>query len=341
MLQDYKMLPLMVGSLPHTDPVKACELVKKTFKDIPVWPQLPNRGPHEGMIAQVVRELPGITLTEDNKYVMDIESADMAEFEAFVTRAMTDDYSLSGFNEDEASGFFQFLKSDWSGAKMIKGQICGPITLALSIFDKNGKSVIYDDTVADLLVKHIKLKAMWMENEMKKISPNTVICFDEPSLSAYGSAFFSFDPNRMTAMLQEVISGCTGKTAVHSCGETFWPIVTNAGVDIINLDAFDYGQRLVLYADDLNDFMMKGGSIAYGVIPTDASNLHSRTIPQLKVFMISLFDNMLRHGIDKEHLYSNSLITPACGLAGLSEADAELALSLTVQLSDSLQDLPV
>jgi hypothetical protein len=43
------------------------------------------------------------------------------------------------------------------------------------------------------------------------------------------------------------------------------------------------------------------------------------------------------HGIDETHMYANSFITPACGLAGLDEEDAEKALSLTKEVAASLR----
>ncbi len=336
MLRNYNMLPLMVGSLPYTDPDKACEKVKQYFDKTPCWPQLPVKDSREGMIQQVVNGLPGISLV-DGKYIMDIESADMDEFEAFVTRAMTEDYSQSGLADYEASGLYAMLDTEWDEPVLVKGQLCGPVTLALSIFDKSGKPVIYDDTVTDLITKHIKLKAMWLENELKKISPNTLICFDEPSLTAYGSGFFSCSPERLTSLISEVETCVQGLSAVHSCGETFWPIVTNTSVDIISLDAIDYGQRLNLYANELADFYTRGGSIAWGIVPTAAEKIQTTTAQQLTFLLKCIFDRLMFHGIDETHMYANSFITPACGLAGLDEEDAEKALSLTKEVAASLR----
>lgn len=333
MLQNYNMLPLMVGSLPYTDPAKACEKVKQYFDKTPCWPQLPVKDPREGMIQQVVNGLPGISVV-DGKYIMDIETTDMDEFEAFVTRAMTEDYSQSGLAEYEASGLYTMLASDWGVPTLVKGQLCGPVTLSLSIFDKSGKPVIYDDTVTDLITKHIKLKAMWLENELRKISPNTLICFDEPSLTAYGSGFFSCSPDRLTALIAEVESSVQGLSAVHSCGDTFWPIVTSTNVDILSLDAIDYGQRLNLYAPDLANFFNRGGSIAWGIIPTAAEKLQTTNAQQLSFLLKCILDRLVSNGIDEAHLYANSFITPACGLAGLDEKDAETALALTNELAN-------
>ncbi|HLE04685.1 MAG TPA: hypothetical protein VI729_08790, partial [Anaerolineales bacterium] len=53
-------LPTAVGSLPHTDPMAACELVRRYLLDVPAWPQLPRRGVREGIQVQFSQGFPGV-----------------------------------------------------------------------------------------------------------------------------------------------------------------------------------------------------------------------------------------------------------------------------------------
>ena len=51
----------------------------------------------------------------------------------------------------------------------------------------------------------------------------------------------------MVAKLGEVIEAVHGEGAlagVHCCGNTEWSILMDAGVDIMNFDAFDYGETI-------------------------------------------------------------------------------------------------
>ena len=55
------------------------------------------------------------------------------------------------------------------------------------------------------------------------------------------------------AKLGEVIEAVHAEGAlagVHCCGNTEWPILIDAGVDILNFDAFDYGDTILLYPDN-------------------------------------------------------------------------------------------
>jgi hypothetical protein len=46
---EFNCLPTITGSMPHTDPQKACALITRYLKDIPAWPQLPKRSFLENM----------------------------------------------------------------------------------------------------------------------------------------------------------------------------------------------------------------------------------------------------------------------------------------------------
>ena len=63
------LLPLHVGSLPHTDPQAACELVSKHFPHISTWPQLPRRTFLENMYVQFSEGFPGVVLEGERIYV--------------------------------------------------------------------------------------------------------------------------------------------------------------------------------------------------------------------------------------------------------------------------------
>lgn len=77
--------------------------------------------------------------------------------------------------------------------KYIKGQITGPITFGLALAGQDGKPIFYDPTLRDILTKHLSSKAQWMEKKFGQLFPGipTIIFFDEPSLSSFGSAFSS------------------------------------------------------------------------------------------------------------------------------------------------------
>lgn len=120
---------------------------------------------------------------------------------------------------------------------------------------------------------------------------------------------------------------------IHCCGNTDWGMLMDAeGIDIINFDAFDFQERFVLYADNLNSFLRKGGMICWGVIPTQGYNT-SQTPEGLSQKIKSGLDILVKKGIDRELLLERLMISPACGLGTLDAQKAEGILNLLNQTS--------
>ena len=127
-------------------------------------------------------------------------------------------------------------------------------------------------------------------------------------------------------------------SAIHCCGKCDWSVPISAGVDIINLDAYSFAQNLSLFKDDVNNFLKKGGRIAWGVVPTldkDALEAADMTV------MIEKFNDAVKYltdkGLDEKLVIDNSIITPSCGAGSLSEELAEKAMNLTKDLSENLK----
>ena len=86
------------------------------------------------------------------------------------------------------------------------------------------------------------------------------------------------------AKLGEVIDAVHAEGAiagVHCCGNTEWPILMDAGVDIINFDAFDYGETILLYPDNFKAHLKAGKLLAVGIVPTNSAKIHAQTVDSL------------------------------------------------------------
>ncbi len=77
-----------IGSLPHRDPARACELVLRSFPEIPFWPQLPRRDDRESMYAMYSEGLPGIVLAPESRVYVDTRRDLVAGVEEIFNRAL-------------------------------------------------------------------------------------------------------------------------------------------------------------------------------------------------------------------------------------------------------------
>jgi len=325
--------PTIIGSMPHTDPDEACALISHYLKEIPAWPQLPKRSFLENMHAQYSEGFPGVVVTEDQIYVNCAQDL-TRPLEKLYTAYLENNIDKFPVGPEHAAGLHSFLKLANLTPLAVKGQVTGPVTWGLTVTDENRRSIIWDDTLADAAAKLLRLKAAWQEKELKKISPHTIIFVDEPYLEAYGStSLISLSREKVIRLLEEVFGGISGLKGVHCCGNTDWSILLDTSVDILSFDAYNYAQSLSLYPAEINKFLNRQGTIAWGIIPNDEDSLVNESPASLKDRLEEAMAPFTRNGIPFRQLIAQGLLTPSCGLASLTEDAAARVLELLTELS--------
>jgi hypothetical protein len=120
-------------------------------------------------------------------------------------------------------------------------------------------------------------------------------------------------------------------TGLHCCGLADWPVVLQAGAQILSLP-LECGA--VEHAGALIAFLEGGGTIAWGAVPTTGplGNSPERLWERLSAEWCALTQG----GCDPVLLREQAIVTPACGLATHGEAQADLVLRLTNQVARRL-----
>ncbi|MDD5189788.1 MAG: methionine synthase [Dehalococcoidales bacterium] len=326
------------GSLPHKDADKACQLVAKYLPDLPAFPQLSKRAYRENMYAQCSEGFPGIVVTDDKIYV-DSKQDLTGQLAQFYTDYMANDISRYGISYEYGAGFHTFLKMKGLKPRAVKGHITGPVTWGLTVPDVEGKGILYDETLGDVVPKFLRLKAAWIERELCKMNPNTIMFVDEPYLTAFGSVGMQLTKEQVIDCLEETYRGIKGLKGTHCCGNTDWAILLQTSVDIISFDTYNFAESLAIYPQEVKNFLARGGCIAWGIVPTDAETVNKETVHSLKDRLEAALALFTRKGIPINQLLEQGLITPACGLGPISsEAAAERALQLTAELSKEIRN---
>lgn len=331
-------LPTMIGSVPYTDPVTACEKVLHYLKDVPAWPQMPKRSFVENMYVQYSEGFPGIVIQDEKIFVDRAQDLDKP-LEKLYTAYLENDIYKFPVGKDYAPGLYRFLTFTDLPVRAVKGQLTGPVSWGMTVTDNDGRSIAYDDILADASARLLKLKAAWMETELRKISKNTIIFIDEPYLHSIGSAFFSLSNEKVVSLIKEVFSGISGIKGIHCCGQSDWSVIISTGLDILNFDAYNYAQSLTLYPKEVKSFIEKGGSIGWGIVPNEEKALSDETTSSLLDRLTEAIAPLTRKGFDIpfRQLIAQSLITPSCGLAGLSPDGADRAFELLTDLSERVR----
>src|SRR5574344_207538 len=344
---------MAIGSLPHDNVSDAMSVVKNNFGLLPFWPQLVKINRNEDMIVQFLEGLPGLAYNESGAYI-DNESdiffeqleeffIDYEEITSCKNSELLDKYAISEKNSSSFHPFLEIIKAN--KPTYAKGQIVGPFTLATTLTDNNGRNAYYDETLREIIIKLLSLKALWQIKEIKKINSDTtpIIFIDEPSISQLGtSAFITITKEEVTEIFKEVsdiIKNAGGLSAIHCCGKCDWTVPIESGVDIINFDGYFYAQNVSLFSEALIPFLQKGGILACGVVPTlDKEALESAKIDTIITKFEEAVSYLTEKGIDKELVINHCMVTPSCGAGSLSVELANKAMSLTKELSSKLKE---
>ncbi|MGD8806638.1 MAG: methionine synthase [Chloroflexota bacterium] len=335
-----------VGSFPHQGGAAVSERLAALL-DIPCWPQLPRRDFRESMYIQYSTALPGIKLDEAHEKIIFDTTGDLSDaLERFYSHYLADDLDAFGLQPEYAAGFFDMLEVlDSTSGAWAKGQVTGPISFGLTVTDQDLRASLYDELLADTIVKNAAWNARWQIRQLLDVRPNALMFVDEPYMAAFGSAYISLTREQAVAMLDEVFAAIhqEGTVAgVHCCANTDWSVLLATSVDVLNLDAYGYVENLALYPAELRAFLDRGGLIAWGIVPNNG-DIMSQTAEKLAQRLwqgLELVAGKAQaRGIDirAEELGARSLITTSCGLGPTTVPIAERALETLAQMGALLR----
>jgi len=326
-----------IGSLPHTDPEAACDLVFRQV-DIPFWPQLPRLSPRESMLPQYIDGFPFTRL--EGADVRVVEPTEEALFAFYDAVEAGEGFAIP---PEAARGFEPFERRiARSGPPLAKGQITGPVTFTLGISDEAGKPLFFDEEKRELALALLKGKALWQIRRLSRFADKVVLFMDEPILSALGtSTYLGVDEDEAARLLRETaraIAGAGGIPAIHCCSKAHWPLVAASGVEILNFDAWDHADSLGLYPDEVRRFVEGGGRIAWGVVPTTEAIDDADERAVLERLRRGI-ERLAAIGVDRESALRQSLLTPSCGAGSLSVEQSEKVFRLLRALQAEARSL--
>ncbi|MBW1914738.1 MAG: methionine synthase [Deltaproteobacteria bacterium] len=342
---DFHFTATGIGSIPFQDPENSCLKILEQVRDIPFWPQLVQRSHFEDMNIQYSEGLPLLQVNEKERIlVTSPESEVEKELTRFFEHFLEGDTAYFSISREYAPGLYNMTEliaqnPDRYG-KYVKGHSVGPVTFASSIKGPDGKSIISNPDLLDALTKGLAIKGLWQIKKLASTGKKTIIFFDEPCLSGFGSAFSPIERHEVIALLKEVIDYLRERSdtlvGIHCCGNTDWSMIAETGADIINFDAFAFMDYFLLYPDEIRNFIQQGGTIAWGIVPTSELT-PVETADSLYLKLEKGLNTLYDWGLDRKLIIKSSILTPACGMGTLDPALSERVLELLIQLSDKMQ----
>ena len=332
---------LMIGSMPHGNAMEAFAVLDEFPLHIPTWPQLPARSFLEGMIPQCSEGFSGVKIDEDNKSIRIDRGSDMIEqLIAGYEAILAEDIEYFKISSRFAQGLHEFVERSRKEKTLpvVKGQITGPFTFGLGLNDPDGRAIWWDENYRELIYGGLGLKALWQVRMLREIAGRVLMFCDEPILSVLGTpAYMGVKDEDVVEGINRVISPLKEAGALagmHCCGNMDWGLMAGTDLDILALDAYEFGHKTVLYADEISAFLERGGYLAWGIVPTgNPEAVAGETVDTLRERLDRIIDLLTVSGVDEDLLRSRALYTPSCGVGSLPEDSARRVMELLAGLA--------
>lgn len=331
-------MPVAPACLPHTSPVYATDLLMQGQPAVVTWPRLPLRTFSEQSHVQSVLAFPGLVIDAiaERTYVQ--PAASERGLDRLALAYLHNEPEVGAWYPDDAPGLAELLKRrSHLKCRAVKGQLLGPISLALHLTNERQQPLAYEPALLDALVQFLALRAAWQVDQLAHLAPDVILCLEEPFLDAFRSPFCPFDWDFGVDLLEQVFAG------IHSCrclqiyGLVNIRALLETSVEMIILDVYTYSDELVAAADGLPAFFARGGVLGWGIVPADAAALARENVDTLAQRVAAVLERLATAGVNPATALRAALITTSEGLATLEPSEAEQALQLCAALSERLR----
>ncbi|MCT7659176.1 methionine synthase [Mycobacterium deserti] len=324
-----------IGSWPSTSARQAAEIVIGELHTLPHLVELPARGVGADMIGRAGALLVDIGIdTVPRGYRI-------ANGRSSVVRRAASllDEDIDAFEEAwEKAGLR-------GGARTVKVQAPGPITLAAQLELPNGHRALTDaGAVRDLAGSLAEGVAAHAAQVARRLDAAVVVQFDEPLIGAAlegrltGVTSFTpvhpVDESVAIGLLDDCVATVGVEVALHSCASNLpWNLLQRTSIHAVCVDTSTLAPADL---DGIGEFVESGRTVMLGVVPTAEPNPRPAAEEVAKA-AVAVTDRL---GFARSVLRERIGITPTCGLAGATAEWARTAIELAQKAAQAFAEDP-
>jgi hypothetical protein len=283
---------------------------------------MPRVSDREGIVGQGLGALDGLLEPRSDGYGYRVREG---KIDAVVEALHRDGGELT---HENAAGLGAFERAVASGvlgsAVAVKGQIEGPITLAACLFHR-GRAFLSDPALFAAVAFHISQIVCRQIDRLSTAGLPVLLFVDEPALCLEVAAGSAVSQERRLTALAAVLETARlrgARAGLHCCAARPFALMCRANPDILSFDAHE-GLELFFSDADALAFARRGGTVAYGLIPTwsDLSSLRAEQIFTRWLTVASLAG-------DAGEFARHAIVTATCGLGLLSPESVPASFGL-------------
>ncbi|MCR3923049.1 MAG: hypothetical protein NUK65_11140 [Firmicutes bacterium] len=341
-----------IGSLPDFGTLEGVQLIVDSLKHIPHWPQFPKRKPEylSHQFLQVLIECGIMEVSETGSPVINEQRPQFME-------GLITFYELYlGAQGGNLSDLEAFAIPDWAGEGFsalvreigknvqptyVKGQLIGPLTAGLQIMNSNDIPIFYDDQLREVVIRALEMNIRWQIEKLSQTGLPVMIFLDEGLLYAWGHRDFLGISERVInetfTVLIKAIKDSGAESGIHFCSRADWGLLFPSQPDILAFDAYSYFPGMLAAADEVEDYLQGGGTIAWGIIPVyevcfeeTPASLHQRWQHYI--------ERLEHKGVSGTLLREQYMITPSCGIGFYTPEIAKQVYKLLQQTGELIKN---
>jgi len=330
------LLTTAMAVMPHRDVDRALETA--LTMDIPFWPQLPNYNYYEDMYVQASEHFPGILLDMEARTLKFSTDKFFEEFEETLAHFETPEYF--DISDTYSVVYSRFMGMDFSDRPAIRGQLEGPISFGFNVQDENERPILFNDTVRPFMYEFMAKRVNIQLKRLKERNPKAFMFIDEPGLQFLWSAMSGYGDQAARADMDAFFSMIDKPRGVHLCGNPDWDFLLGMDLDVLSLDVYTNGEIFASYAGSIGKYLDRGGVLVWGMVPTNFEPFEKEDIPSLTARLEEIWSALDKKGIDRDFLFSRSLLSPAtcCLVNPDGDKTVEKAFAVVQALSEDLRE---
>jgi hypothetical protein len=309
-----------IGSLPHRDVETAVEFALDATL-IPTIPTLPKRSPAEGMVVQAVLGIQGVTVGQYGAISVDVSRMDP------IHPVITD------LHHDAFGGFRAFLAAASGRLEIVKWQMVGPVTLGMAL----RRAGVPDDMAFDVAVRAVRAHLQHLLDAVDAALPGCtqIVFIDEPDMAEMTDAAFPIAPDTAIDLVSGALAAIETRaiSGLHVCGDADWSSLISSGPQILSIPVRD---SVVASAGYLQQFLARGGIIAWGAVATDGPIASTFERPWRR--LSELWCQLVERGCDHVLLRQQCLISPECGLGMHTPSVVERVHRIAAEIGRRVND---
>ena len=329
----------MMGAVPYRDTERALDAIIGNFPEAPCLPVM-TRG-----IRWVLEGIPCVVINrEKHEILLDASPERENEIIEFYDRVESDDLDYFATTPKTAPFFYAMIERLKNKRppeiKWLVFHTVGPLLLGDMLKQPDGTSAVHHETLRDILIKGINMKTRWLERKIKAEIADVEVVADLPetTLVNFTSAGGTGSREKIISAINEGFSNLNCLTWIHCCANIDWSLLTDTQTDVINFDAYQHADKVVLYVKEFKMFIERGGMIGWGIVPVEKESLDKETVQSLVKRLETTIDLFVKKGIDESLLVSASWVLPCCDAVILTPDQTDDAFRMTRKISEIMRE---